>query len=98
MTFPNDHVRGTEKQTRETIKALYDLTKVFSNSYVLDIHKYGPVYDGRFREKFFLHGHMNPMGYIFTANMIDSYIDYIVRKNPDDFKNITFVNTDIKYK
>ena len=98
VTFPNDDVRGTQLQKEETIKALYDLTEVFSNSYVLDINKYGPVYDDKFREKFFLYGHMDPMGYIFTASIIDSYIDYIIRKNPDDFKNIAFVNTDIKYK
>ncbi len=97
VTFPNDDIRGTQEQKEKTIKALYDLTKVFSNSYVLDINKYGPVYDERFREKFYLYGHMNPMGYIFTANIIDSYIDYIIRKNPDDFKNIAFVNPDIKY-
>ena len=98
VTFPNDEVRGNEEQTRKVINALYDLTKIFSNSYVIDLFKYGPVYDERFRKQFFLYGHMNPMGYIFTANIIDSYIDYIVRKNPDDFKNIAFINTDIKYK
>ena len=42
--------------------------------------------------------HMNPSGYIFTARLIDSYTDYIVRHNPEDFKNIGFVGTDIKYK
>ena len=98
VTFPNDNYRGREDQTNETINGLYDLTKVFSDSYVIDLYKYGPVYDERFHEKFFLHGHMNPMGYIFTANIIDSYIDYIVRKNSDDFKNIAFINTEIKYK
>ncbi len=98
VTFPNDDVRGTQVQKEKTIKALYDLTEVFSNSYVIDLNKYGPVYDEKFREKFFLYGHMNPMGYIFTANIIDSYIDYIIRKNPDDFKNVPFINTDIRYK
>ncbi len=97
VTFPNDDVRGTSEQTCDTIKALYNLAEYFENSYVIDLYKYGPVYDARFREKFYLYGHMNPMGYIFTANIIDSYIDYIIRKNPDDFKNIAFINADIKY-
>ena len=56
------------------------------------------LYDDEFKKKFFMGGHMNPMGYIFTANIIDSYIDYIIRKNPDDFKNVPFINTDIRYK
>ena len=41
---------------------------------------------------------MNPMGYLFTANLIDSYIDYIIRTNPADFKNVGFIGTDIEYK
>ena len=44
-----------------------------------------------------MHGHMNPSGYIFTARIIDSYIDYIVRHNPQDFSNVGFICTDIKY-
>ena len=74
------------------------MTKVFSDSYVIDLYKYGPVYDAEFNKKFFLYGHMSPSEYILTARMIDSYIDYIVRHNPDDFKTIGFVGTDIKYK
>lgn len=34
----------------------------------------------------------------YYARIIDSYIDYIVRHNPEDFKTIGFVGTDIKYK
>jgi hypothetical protein len=41
---------------------------------------------------------MNPSGYILTAELIDSYIDYIVRHNPDDFKNVGFINSGITYK
>ena len=29
---------------------------------------------------------------IFTAKMIDSYIDYIIRHNPKDFKYVGFIN------
>ena len=69
----------------------------FDNSYVIDLCEYGPVYDDEFRKNFFMHGHMNISGYIFTARMIDSYIDYIVRKNPKDFENVCFIGTDIRY-
>lgn len=40
------------------------------------------------KEKFYLYGHMNPSGYILTAKIVDSYIDYIVRHNPDDIKEV----------
>ena len=55
------------------------------------------LYDDNFREKYFLHGHMNPMGYILTAQLIDSYIDYIIRTNPSDFNNVGFIGTGVKY-
>lgn len=38
---------------------------------------------------------MNPNGYVFSADMIASYIDYIVRNNPKDFEEIGFIGTDI---
>ena len=79
------------------INLLYSLAEHFDNSYVLDLYKYGPVYD-EFKKKFFLHDHMNPSGYLLTARMVDSYIDYIIRHNPDDFKEVGFIGTDIKYK
>lgn len=56
------------------------------------------MYNEEFKENYFLHGHMNPSGYILTAQLIDSYIDYIIRHNPDDFRNAGFIGTDIKYK
>lgn len=98
VTFPNEGERTDKVKTEGMVNALYALAEHFDNSYVIDLYKYGPIYDDAFRQKYFLHGHMSPMGYIFTANLIDSYIDYIVRANPDDFKNVGFIGTDIKYK
>lgn len=80
------------------IEGLYKLTEMFEHSYVIDLAKYGPVYDDRFREKYYLLGHMNPSGYILTARIIDSYIDYIVRHNPDKFRQTGFVGSGIQYK
>ena len=98
VTFPNSNTPARDDKTLGMINLLYSFAEHFDNSYVIDLYKYGPVYDEEFEKKFFLYGHMNPSGYILTARMIDSYIDYIVRHNPDDFKTIGFVGTDIKYK
>lgn len=97
VTFPND-VKKDKTKTNDMIKALYALAEHFDNSYVINLYEYGPVYDEEFREKYFLHGHMNPMGYIFTANLIDTYIDYIIRTNPSDFEYVGFIGRNIKYK
>lgn len=70
---------------------LDDMTKLFDNSYLIDLWQYAPAYDREFRNKFFLLGHMNPMGYMFTAKMFASYIDYIIRKNPDEFRTAGYI-------
>lgn len=98
VTFPNTNTPERDEKTHGVINLLYDFAEHYENSYVIDLYKYGPVYDKKFEEKFFLYGHMNPSGYILTARMIDSYIDYIVRHNPEEFKTIGLVGTDIKYK
>lgn len=97
VTFPNEGDRFDKSKTQGMINALYALKEHFDNSYVINLYEHGPVYDDEFREKYFLHGHMNPMGYLFTAQLIDSYIDYIIRTNPTDFNNVGFIGTDIKY-
>lgn len=98
VTFPNEGAKRDKVKTEGMIRALYALAEHFDNSYVIDLYEYGPLYDEEFKEKYFLYGHMNPMGYIFTANLIDSYIDYIIRTNPSDFINVGFIGTNIKYK
>ena len=98
VTFPNEGNHPNIDKFEGMIDALYALAEHFDNSYVIDLYKYGPVYDDAFKAKYFLHGHMNPMGYIYTAKLVDSYIDYIVRTNPDDFKHVGFIGTDIQYK
>ena len=97
VTFPNQNNPEREVKVQAVRKLLYDMAEYFDNTYVIDLYQYGPVYDDKFREKYYLYGHLNPSGYIFTAQIIDSYIDYIVRHNPEDFKNIGFVNSGIQY-
>lgn len=99
VTFPKtDRDAERDAIVKTVIERFYELAKLFDNSYVIDLYQHGPVYDARFKEKFYLYGHMNPMGYILTARLIDSYIDYIVRHNSDDFEFTGLVGTDIKYK
>lgn len=95
MTLP----RGEDKERTEYYdkhaEILRDISKLFDNCYVLDFRKYAPVYDEEFKQKFFLAGHMNAAGYRLTALMVESYIDYIIRRNPEDFKQIGFVGTPV---
>ena len=59
--------------------------------YVIDLHRYAPIYDEEFKAHFYLGGHMNAGGYLLTAKMVMSYIDYIVRQNPEDFAQAGFI-------
>lgn len=95
VTFPDG---GNKEKTVGMVNSLYALAEHFDNAYVIDLYRYGPYYGQRFKEKYYLHGHLNPMGYILTARLVDSYIDYIIRHDPEDFKNAGFIGTDIQYK
>lgn len=92
VTIPNDPVFNENGAVDKVNNEIYALSKHFKNSYVIDLYKYGPIFDKRFREKFFMYGHMNPTGYMLIAEMVDSYIDYIVRHNPHDFGMVAFRN------
>ena len=88
----DEFASSTKKAHR---KLLYDLTEIFANSYVIDLYQYAPVYDEKFKENFFLNGHMTPAGYLLTARMV-SYIDYIIRSDYQAFKTVGFIGTAIK--
>ena len=91
--FP--HSPGTPADGDAHARRLHELAAFFDNTYVIDLRAYGPKYDDEFKETFFLHGHMNPMGYRLTAEMIGSYIDYIIRHNPKDFAHVGFIGNQI---
>lgn len=94
MTMPSDG--SDEKRTAmydEHAKLLYKFSEIFKNCYVIDFRKYAPEYNEEFKQNFYLGGHLNAAGYRVTALMAESYIDYIIRNNPEDFKQIGFVGT-----
>ncbi|UKI38694.1 MAG: SGNH/GDSL hydrolase family protein [Clostridiales bacterium] len=101
VTLPrNDKTDESSVKVRaryaEFNRILREFTEIFDNSYVIDLEKYFPVMDDEYRKNFYLGGHLNPMGYILTAKVISSYIDYIVRHNYKDFKQVGFIGTPYK--
>ncbi len=95
VTIPNgiNNLEGTDIHT----KILEDMTELFSNTYLINLRKYSPEYNSDFKKKFFVGGHMNAAGYVLTAQMITSYIDYIIRHNFEDFSQVGFIGTPYKY-
>ena len=95
VTMPRE-----EKQTRKAreqgdghASLLREMAGFFPNTYVIDLRRYAPVYDQKFYDDFYLGGHMQPCGYVFTAYMMVSYIDYLVRANKRDFRMVGLVGT-----
>ena len=94
MTMPRDDGDEDKRRIDDGHAALLqDLSRLFEQTYVLDLRSYAPVYDAAFKEKFFLRGHMNPAGYLLTARMVSSYLDYLVRSDFQTFSQVGFINT-----
>ena len=95
VTMPHqvmyESVPGKSELADAHAARLHELAAYFDNTYVMDFRAYAPEHDEAFTHMFYLHGHMNPMGYRFTAEMIGSYIDYIIRHNPKDFARVGFI-------
>ena len=94
MHHDEDSMR--DEKRRKHAEAIYNIAEYFDNSYVIDLYKYGPRYDAEYEKNYSLYGHLNAMGYILTAKIVDSYIDYIIRKNPDDFRRVPFIGKGLK--
>ncbi len=97
VTIPDQKFSKEEKDnTAASYRTLLkEICENYENCYLVDLYTYGPKYDAAFKDKFFLYGHMNAQGYIFTANMVDSYIDYIIRHNPEDFRRVPYIGTEL---
>ena len=87
---------ATEKK-KEHRDLLEEFTKFFDNTYLIDLYTYAPEVDDEYKRKFAL-GHLTPAGYLIGAKMIESYIDFIIRSNPEEFNQVGFIGTDLYFK
>jgi len=93
VTMPLDNDTSKNAQKKEVRDLLEKMCEVFDNCYLVDLYTYSPVHDKEFKNKYYMSNHLNPMGYVLTARMIESYIDYVIRHNPEDFKQVGFIGT-----
>ena len=90
VTMPKED--GSEKDFVQVINGIAEELK---NCFVIDLYSYAPAFDADFRKKYFC-GHMNAMGYLLTAHFFMTYIDWIIRHHPEDFKYVQFIGSDYK--
>lgn len=69
----------------------YKMSDKFDNTYIIDLLNFAPRYGKAVRDNFYLAGHLTPAGYKITAEMIASYIDYIIRSDHKAFKDVGLI-------
>ncbi len=94
MTMP--YSAGESEQDarlkRRHAELLYALSERIERVYILDFNRYVPPHDEEFHRKYYMNGHLTPTGYVVTAELVDRYIDCIVRNNPEDFKMVGMID------
>ena len=93
VTMPKEPEIDGNSAKEVVCDRIREMAEHFENAYVIDLHKYAPVCDAKFKEAFFMENHMNPQGYVLMADIISSYIDYIIRNNPKDFEEVAFIGS-----
>lgn len=78
----SDKDKVDKKAFKELLKQMCEL---FTNTYLVDLYE-RLEYTFEMNKQYFMHGHLNPMGYVFTADVIDQLIDENVANNVDEFK------------
>ena len=90
LNFPR--AQGGDAERNEIADAhaarIAELAEFFEGTYVIDLRTYATEFDADFRKKFYLGGHLNPAGYLLVGRMVASYIDYIIRHNFEDFREV----------
>ena len=85
--------RDADEMSEKHAKLLADLCRKLPNCYLLDLYNEAPVYDESMKKIFYSGGHMNAMGYQYTAWVFLTYIDWIIRKNPEDFTRVQYIGS-----
>ena len=92
VTFPREELDSRHLELAQAHrKLLYDFADRDPNIEVVDLWQYAPIYDAAFKSVFFMGGHMTPMGYVFTAKMIATCIDHLIRKDPLSYAEAAFI-------
>ena len=85
-----------ENKFNDTIREI--VTK-FDNCYLIDLNKHCNWYDNNdFVSKYFTgKAHMNSLGYLYTAWLINYFANDIIKNNIEDFNELQFIGTDYQY-
>ncbi len=91
---PYHREMGLSDRFVTVLTCVHALAEYFG-AYVIDLYHYAPVHKGDYVDRFYLHSHLSPAGYRLAAEEIASYLDYLIRHNYNDFKNVGFINNTV---
>ena len=77
--------------------AIADMPNHFNFVYYLNLYEYEKPYDSEFQKIYFNGFHENALGYARTAWVISSYVDWYIRHNYEEFREVGFIGTDYHY-
>lgn len=78
--------------------AVRELSTMFEDVYLVDLFTYGSaLYSSGFLIQQKRGGHFNAVGYYLCALIIATYIDWIMKKYPEEFREVEFIGTDDSY-
>ena len=89
--------KDSDERMKRHAEAIYALAEYFDNTYVIDLYRDMPLHDEEFKRNFYMGDHLTPAGYLLSSQVMMTYIDYIIRNNPRDFKEVCFIGTTKKY-
>lgn len=99
MTDPLDKASSPENNGYND--AVRTIATMFNNVYLMDLYRYGKeMYDYYGANLLSInkrYAHFNAVGYYLCALNIATYADWIMRKNPTEFLEVEFINTDMYY-
>ncbi len=96
MSMPKEPDDANE--LRRAHRDLLDgMTRIFPHTYLLDFYEYFPEQTAEFKNFFYTGTHLDPMGYLFTARCVESYIDWHIRRDPRAFAEVPFIGTSLGY-
>lgn len=93
VTMPQNENETDDKKAGHR-ELLYKIAGAYSHTHIIDLNKFAPKYDSDFRKKYYLNGHMNPAGYVFTARMMEAYIESIILQNPEEFYQVALIGSE----
>lgn len=91
MTMPKEISEERNAGIDAHAALLHQLAEKFDHCYVMDFCRYAPKQDEAYRERFYMYGHLNAAGYVLTAKMVMSYMDYLIRHNLRDFDLVGYI-------